>query len=73
MQDFEGWQPGALLEDAKLDVQLNSEVSKLAMIGEVKWQDWLTQLSEPFASGELRYFDASERDKAFAWVRADAK
>lgn len=69
MRDFEGWQPGALWEDAKLDTQLNSEVTKLAMIGETRWQDWMTQLSKPFAVGELRYFDESERDAAYAWIR----
>lgn len=69
MKDFEGWQPGALWEDAKLDAQLNSEVSKLAMIGEAQWQDWLTQLGKPFAAGELRYFAASERDAAYVWTR----
>ena len=68
MRDF-NWQPGAALEDLKLDAKLNSEVSKLAMIGEAKWQDWMTQLSKPFASGELRYFAESERDAAYAWIR----
>lgn len=70
MQGFRGWQPGALWEDAKLDARINSGVTKLAMIGEARWQDWLTQLSKPFASGELRYFDVSERDAAYAWIRA---
>lgn len=69
MRDFEGWQPGALWEDAKLDAELNREVSKLAMIGEAKWQDWMTQLTKPFAAGELRYFDENERDAAYAWIR----
>lgn len=70
MRDF-SWQPGAALEDLKLDVKLNSEVSKIAMIGEAKWQDWMTQLSKPFASGEMRYFDLSERDAAYAWIRGN--
>lgn len=29
-------------------------------------------LSKPFASGELRYFDVSECDAAYARVRAEA-
>ena len=71
MRDFGGWQPGALWEDAKLDTQISSEVTKLAMIGEATWQDWLTQLGKPFAAGEMRYFDLSERDAAYAWLRSD--
>lgn len=43
MQGYEGWQLGALREDAKLDARMNSEVTKLPMIGEAKWQDWLTR------------------------------
>ena len=73
MRDVEGWQPGALLEDAKLDIQLNSRVSKLAIIGEARWQNWITQLSKPFASGELRYFDMGERGAAYAWIRGNSK
>lgn len=70
MEGFEGWQPGALWEDAKLDMQINSEVTRLAMLGEARWQDWLTQLSKPFAAGDVRYFDRSERDAAYAWIRS---
>lgn len=68
VHDF-GWEPGAALEDLKLDLKLNREVTKLATIGDAKWQDWLTQLTKPFAAGELRYFDESDRAAAYAWIR----
>ena len=71
MRDFGGWQPGALWQDAKLDLHINSEVTKLAMLGEAKWQDWLARLSNPFAPGDVRYFDLSERDAAYTWIRSD--
>ena len=70
MQNFRGWQPGALLEDAKLDAQLNRKVTKLAMVGEARWQSWMTQLTKPFASGEVRYFDETERGAAYGWIRS---
>ncbi len=70
MQDFRGWQPGALLEDAKLDAQLNGKVTMLAMVGETRWQSWMTQLTRPFASGEVRYFDETERGAAYTWIRS---
>lgn len=70
MRDFRGWQPGALLEDAKLDAQLGRKVTKLAMVGAARWQSWLTQLTKPFASGEVCYFDESKRGAAYAWIRS---
>ena len=71
MRDFEGWQPGALWQDAKLDLHINSEVTTLVMLGEARWQAWLSKLSKPFATADVRYFDLSERDAAYAWIRSD--
>ena len=72
MIDFEGWTAGGMWRDARFDLNHNRDVTHLAMIGDKRWQDWLTRLMKPLARGKVRYFPSSERDAAYAWVRSDA-
>ena len=68
MRDFTGWSLKAGWEDIKTDSDYNDKVRKTAMVGENKWQKWMTILSKPFAKGELRYFDSSDLSEAKAWL-----
>lgn len=69
MEDWHGWESfAALWEDLKTDVRLNEYVERLAMVGEEDWERWMTTLSKPFAKGQLRYFDRSQIDEAWAWI-----
>lgn len=69
MENFGGWTPGALWHDARFDLKHNADVTRVAMVGEARWQDWLAQLMKPFARGDVRYFSPSEREEAWQWVR----
>ena len=68
MSQFHGWEVKAAWEDLKLDLKHYGEVERVAMVGEKKWQKWMTQFSKPFTGAEVRYFDSSESEKALAWV-----
>ena len=69
MVDWHGWASlSAMWEDLKTDAALNEKIRRLAMVGEADWERWITKLAEPFARGEVRYFDRSELEKAWAWV-----
>lgn len=81
MHDFDGWgdpgsSPGqaldALWEDLKLDAAHYTDVERLAMVGEERWQDWMTRLTDLLAPGDVRYFDEAALDAAWAWVREGA-
>lgn len=69
MENFEGWTPEALWLDARFDLKHNADVTRVAMVGEARWQDGLTQLMKPFDRGDARYFSPSEREEAWQWVR----
>ena len=70
MEDWHGWDSlMALWEDLKTDVRLNEHVERLAMVGEEDWEQWMTEISKPFARGTLRYFDVDELEEAWSWVR----
>jgi hypothetical protein len=41
------------------------------MVGDQKWQDWITTLVDPVKKGEVRYFDLADRDAALQWLGYD--
>jgi hypothetical protein len=34
------------------------QVERVAMVGEKKWQDWMTKIGSWFVDPEVRYFDS---------------
>lgn len=70
MEDFSGWEGlGALVDDAKLDVEVQDDVGRVAMVGERAWQKWMTRIAAPFFKAEVRYFERSELPAARHWAR----
>lgn len=67
--DFTGWELGAMWEDFKFATKHCRQVERLAMVGDKKWEEWMAKISAPFMEGEVRYFDRSELDAAWEWVR----
>lgn len=72
MKDFHGWTGGGLWEDMKFDVKHATEFTRVAMVGERKWEERMTQMMKPFTTAEVRFFDADERDKALRWASGEA-
>ena len=70
MVNFTGWNAKGLWEDLKMDLEHASNYEKIAMVGEKKWQDWITQFMKPFTSAEIRYFDVADKAAARAWIES---
>ena len=70
MRDFSGWEPMAVLQELKFDIEHANEVSKVAMVGSKKWQEWLTKAMDPFTSADVRYFDLLEKEEANQWIKS---
>jgi hypothetical protein len=68
MHDFHGWSSGALWQDIKFDLKHFSDIERVAMIGENKWQHGMAVFCKPFTAAEVRYFDRSAIDEAQAWL-----
>lgn len=69
MRDFHGWQPGAAWDDFRFDRQHGPNVQKVGMVGEKKWQEWISKLGALFAGTTVRYFDIADLDKAKRWIK----
>ena len=59
----------ALWDDLKFGLKHYSDFDRIAMVGERKWEKWMVQVSKPFTKAKMRYFDASQVDEAWAWLR----
>jgi SpoIIAA-like len=69
MQDFHGWEPAAAWDDLKFSVTHSSQVERIAMIGDKKWEEWATRMGAVLTAAQVRYFDSSQRDEAQRWIR----
>ncbi|MGO8929096.1 MAG: STAS/SEC14 domain-containing protein [Limisphaerales bacterium] len=70
MKDFHGWDAGALWEDIKYDLKHFSDIERVAMVGEKKWQKGMSWFCRPFTTAKVRYFDQTALDEARQWVEA---
>jgi len=71
MVDFHGWTAGALWDDIKFDLRHFSDIERLAMVGDKKWEKGMSVFCRPFTSATIRYFDRSAMDEARAWLESD--
>lgn len=69
MHDFHGWDMGAMWEDLKFDIKHASDMERIAMIGEKKWQEWMAKFCIPFTKAKLKYFEQNQIDEAQQWVK----
>jgi hypothetical protein len=72
MIDFHGWQPAALADDIKFDVEHFADIERLAFVGDKAWEKGMSIICRPFTSATIRYFDRSEIEDARAWLRYGA-
>ena len=66
--EMEGWDAGALWQEAKFDMKHLSDIDRLAMVGARRWQQALEAAVKPFAHPTMRYFDVSEVIAARDWL-----
>ena len=70
MHDFHGWKPRAIWEDTKFDFRHYSDIERIALVGEKRWQRWMSKFCSPFTRAQIRYFDAIDEPAAEAWLKA---
>jgi len=71
MEDFHGWDLGAMWEDTKFDMKHHADIARIAMVGDKKWEQWMAKVCAPFTGANIKYFDLAEVDDAKAWITAE--
>jgi hypothetical protein len=70
MEDFDGWELKAFWEEIKFDAKHLNDFGKVAMVGDKKWEEWMTDLMKPFTSAKVKFFDTSEKEEAKRWIKS---
>jgi hypothetical protein len=68
MADFHGWEAAALWDDVKFNLKHISDIEKLAMVGDKKWEKGMSVFCKPFTTAKIRYFDSAAIAEARAWL-----
>ncbi|NJD07251.1 MAG: STAS/SEC14 domain-containing protein [Methylococcaceae bacterium] len=68
-EGFQGWNLHAAWDDVKFAASHYSDFYRIAMVGDRKWEEWMAKIGRPFTSASIGYFDVSDVDVAWAWLR----
>ena len=68
MHDFHGWTAAALWPDTKFAAHHFSDIERLAVVGETKWQHGMAVFCKPFTAATISYFDQAAMRGAREWV-----
>jgi len=66
---FTGWEPTAAFEDLKFSLSHRSDLERVAMVGEKKWEQFVATAAKLLLNFDVRYFDQSQVDQALTWLR----
>ena len=68
MTGFHGWTAGALWEDSKFAMHHFSDIDRLAIVGEKKWQEGMATFCKPFTKATVKYFEHTDAEEAGKWL-----
>ncbi len=71
MTGFHGWNASALWDDIKFDLKHFSDIERLAMVGDRKWEKGMSVFCRPFTTARIRYFDVAQGTEARSWLVND--
>jgi hypothetical protein len=66
MRQFKGWEMLAAWDDMKFGLKHRNSFSKMAIIGNKKWEELSTKMMDHMMGGESKFFKS--REKALAWL-----
>ncbi len=70
LEDFHGWDRQAAWDDFKFGMKNEDDIARVAIVGENRWQKWMTVLGDAFSSIDMRYFNKEELSDAWSWLRS---
>jgi hypothetical protein len=68
-EDFHGWEPQAMWDDAKFGVQHRTDFEKCAVVGGPKWVEWATKVGALIIPCEVKTFPSSQLTDAQSWIK----
>ena len=67
LTQLEGWELRAAWDDFRIALKHGNQFSKVAIVGNKKWQEWASKVGNWFMSGEVKYFE--DTAAAINWLQ----
>lgn len=71
LKDFHGWDVYAAWDEFVFSLTHYSDFERIAIVGDRKWERWMAGFCKSFTTATVKYFDRSEIDDAWNWLRED--
>lgn len=68
MTDFHGWNTCATWEDTRFAMNIFYDISRIAMVGEMRWKDGMAMFCRPFMRATIRYFPRADAFRVRSWL-----
>lgn len=68
-EEFHGWEPAAMWDDARFGMQHKNDFEKCAVVGGPKWVEWATKLGALIMSGEVKTYASDRANEAWQWIK----
>jgi SpoIIAA-like len=63
------WEDGIIeLNYGKMKFTHSEDIERIAIVGEMKWRDWMQSVMKPFSEATIRYFSLAEKEQAMKWI-----
>ncbi len=69
LENFHGWDAEAAWTDFMFITEHENDFQRIAIIGEKRWEHWMTALGNAFTATEIRFFKRDELLVAWDWLR----
>ncbi|MFQ5952041.1 MAG: STAS/SEC14 domain-containing protein [Candidatus Omnitrophota bacterium] len=69
-EEFEGFEVGAMWDDAKYYAGHSDKFDKVALVGGPKWIEWTTKIAGLFVKAEIKTFSEDQMDEAWSWLKS---
>ena len=70
MVNFHGWDFAVMWDDIKFDVKHFSDIQRIAMVGDKKWEKTMSLFAQPITTAKIRFFDVTAINEARVWVES---
>jgi hypothetical protein len=70
MENFTGWDLPGFWEDIKMNTAHAHEYERIAMVGDKKWEEWVSQFMKLFTNAEIKYFNIDQKKEAKNWIES---
>ncbi|QQE13758.1 STAS/SEC14 domain-containing protein [Planctomycetota bacterium] len=68
INNYKGISLHAIFEELKFDTTHWSSFHRIALVGEKKWHEQMTKITNKLMHGQMRFFHTNEIDEAWQWA-----